>query len=277
MAKRKPPAPPTWDMLVAKEREQYRMMRRAEPSTPTWSFASGETVRFGNLVDCRIEAVEDGGKTYLLSFANVVAKDCQDNRSIKEDVMPRLPRLADWYDVLPVTEPRATSFGRESRIGTNYSQQMLESLVFMARRNGLNVTPDFQRDYVWTLDDKRRLVASIFDRADIGKFITMTHPWPENRITVIDGKQRLDAIMGFMEGRFDYEGVTWPQLSWNDRYIFQSLMVQVCELDAQRCKRSDVLGLFLRVNRGGVPQTDEHIARVRALYEQAVREESAYE
>lgn len=102
----------------------------------------------------------------------------------------------------------------------------------------------------------------------------MRHPWPENRITVIDGKQRLDAIMGFMEGRYDYEGVTWPRLSWTDCYVFKDLMVQVCELDAAQCKRSDVLGLFLRVNRGGVPQTDEHIARVRALYEQAVREEA---
>jgi hypothetical protein len=99
------------------------------------------------------------------------------------------------------------------------------------------------------------------------------HPHPEYRLEIIDGKQRLKAIMEFLEGRFKYEGVNWFQLSWSDKQGFTDNMVQVGKLQADRVKKSDILWLFLTVNRGGVPQTEEHIAKAKALYEQAVREE----
>ncbi len=37
--------------------------------------------------------------------------------------------------------------------------------------------------------------------------------------------------------------------------------------------RADTLWLFLSINTGGVPQTEEHVARARHLYEEALKGE----
>lgn len=38
-------------------------------------------------------------------------------------------------------------------------------------------------------------------------------------------------------------------------------------------KKSDILWLFLSINRGGVPQTEEHIAAAKKLYQEALEDE----
>ena len=51
-------------------------------------------------------------------------------------------------------------------------------------------------------------------------------------------------------------------------------MIQAATLQRGKVKRSDVLWLFLQLNAGGVPQTEEHIAHARKLYEEAIAKES---
>ena len=41
-----------------------------------------------------------------------------------------------------------------------------------------------------------------------------------------------------------------------------------------RSHTCDILRTFLMINRGGVPQTDEHIARIRVMYGQALLDEA---
>ena|SRR5271157_568148 len=63
------------------------------------------------------------------------------------------------------------------------------------------------------------------------------------------------------------------ELSNLDKQAFFDNMVQVATLDAEYVKKSDILWLFLSVNRGGVPQTEEHITKAQALYEKALESE----
>ena len=70
----------------------------------------------------------------------------------------------------------------------------------MAYHRGLIDNPDYQRGYVWTLEDKQKLIQSIFNRADIGKFVFIEDEnYREYRLEVIDGKQRLRAILDYYE------------------------------------------------------------------------------
>lgn len=266
--KSQPKKPETYAEFLEAAWAQFRTHQLGYTVGPVnYLFEVGEEVRYGAHEECRIEdsfmdgrllhvSVHDRGTTYGTSWDN--------NR--------RLPKLVWWIDVEPLRVEEETSFGRE-RIRTNYMQQHLSSLLHTVYYRGIIDSPDYQRGYVWTLGDKQRLIRSLFNRADIGKFIFLEHPCPEHRLEVIDGKQRINAICEFWEGRFEFEGKTWFQLSWKDKRSLEDNMVQVAQLDAEHVKRSDVLWLFLSLNRGGVPQTDEHIAHAQALYDAAVAEE----
>jgi hypothetical protein len=237
-----------------------------QPS-PNYLYEVGEEVQFGNQPGPRVEEIHNGGQILVISV-----DDKGEAYGIPYDNHRRLPHIVYWNNVNPVKTITETHFATP-RKETQYTQTSLDSLVHQTYRRGLIDSPIYQRGYVWTLEDKQRLVKSIFNRADIGKFVLMQHPYPENRLEVIDGKQRLNAIRDFVEGRFEYEGKTWFQLSHQDKRSFYDIMVQICQLEAERIKKSDVLWLFLSVNAAGVPQTEEHIAKVRDLYELTLKEE----
>jgi hypothetical protein len=111
------------------------------------------------------------------------------------------------------------------------------------------------------------------NQMDIGKFVFLSRPWPENRLEVVDGKQRLNAILEFTQGKFPYEGKTWFQFSRRDKNVLEGLMIQSATLDSEHVSKSDILWLFLSINTGGVPQTEEHVAKAQRLYQEAIKEE----
>jgi hypothetical protein len=49
-------------------------------------------------------------------------------------------------------------------------------------------------------------------------------------------------------------------------------MIQSATLDSEKVSKADVLWLFLSINTGGVPQTEEHVANAKRLYEEALKE-----
>lgn len=260
-------APETWEEYVIEAKESFELHgRRSICPEVNYFFKVGESVTLGGLNDCRIEEILEDGMILLISYHDT------GKTYGKPFDYGRKPMYTYWFEIDPKDAIQNTSFGRE-RMNTQNRQTVLHGFISELYRRGMIDSPEYQRDYVWTIVDKQRLVRSIFDRADIGKFVTMSHPYPENRIEIIDGKQRIRAIMDFMEGRFDYNGYTWFQLSWLDKFIFQDQIVQVTELQSDYVKKSDVLWLFLMVNRGGVPQTDEQLSKVQKLYDEAVQEE----
>lgn len=272
MKKAKTPQKTAYETTLENQ-EMHYLGVLARPPEPTILYKPGDAVILGNLRDCRVEEVSDEGRKLLISY-----HDAGESYGKPFDNQRRLPVIASWLEVIPVGMPTDTQFappyGTEIRI--DYMNQMVDSLLHTAYWRGLIDNPDYQRGYVWTDDDKRRLIASVFEHADIGKFIFLTDDtYKDHRLEVIDGKQRLRALMDFREGRLTYQGRTWFELSHNDRYAFGRLPVQTCELRKSRVKKSDVLKVFLLVNRAGVPQTEEHITRAKEMYKQALAEEAA--
>jgi hypothetical protein len=263
------PSEATYEQWLAWEKNQFRYSEGPNvPDVPTYQYKVGEAVLFGALTNCRVEEILENGKILHLSF-----HDTGFNRGEPYD-NGRKPKVVWWLEVDPVCLETETSFARP-RIHTEYRQSSLDSLVHVAYSRGLIDSPEYQRGYVWKLEDKQRLIRSIFNKADIGKFVFIEDDTlKEYRLEVIDGKQRLRAILDYYEGRFEFEGKTWYQLSRADKREFFDLMVQWGTLQRSRVKKSDVLWLFLQLNSGGVPQTEEHIAKARKMYEAALAEES---
>lgn len=142
----------------------------------------------------------------------------------------------------------------------------------------------FQRPYVWTTEDKQRLIESIYLGISCGQILVREHGWKEVEkafndgdyemcfFDVVDGKQRLNAVYEFIRGDFpDMHGnyyndlSDYAQMEFGESKCFTYAVMGVGTTD------EDVINAFLGVNFTGVPQSAEHIEYVHSLYEKIVK------
>ena len=65
----------------------------------------------------------------------------------------------------------------------------------------LNLNAEYQREHVWSLEQKQQLILSIFNGLPINN-ISLVHNDKNHTIEVVDGKQRITAIYGFFNNEF---------------------------------------------------------------------------
>lgn len=222
---------------------------------PTYKFAVGDIAYRGN-APVQVLEVSNDAKTYVVTRAF----EKSDRRST---VLWHELRRADKYPAVTMSH-----LTRNRDVRLYFSNQELRSLIHTYYTFGIDTEPAYQRGYEWTLDDKRRLIESIFMGADIGRFllneqddVEVDQPIYE----VIDGKQRLLAIIDFYEDRFDYQGYTFSMLSKDDTRTFLGHTISVGKL--MNAGPKTVLKCFLMMNRGGVPVDKKHLKKVELQLE----------
>jgi hypothetical protein len=224
-------------------------------------FSVGEKVYYGNHSGCEIEWVSDDKKQVVVSyeiwekipFSNGEKVLSEDRNYIK----------LEWYRVEPIPEKTAPRFSKESRTFHHVMSSTISGVISKNLYFGLNSSPVFQRDYVWTDEDRERLIESILDEKDIGKFVFLKRPYP-HRDVVIDGKQRITTITDFYLGKFKFKGYFYWELSFWDKKTFDNLLVSVISLD-EKTPDEVILSQFIDVNYTGVPQEKSHIVKVQKM------------
>lgn len=155
----------------------------------------------------------------------------------------------------------------EIDVGWGYMEEQLKSLSEVCEDyGGLDLDPDFQRTHVWTKRQKIAYVEYQLRGGEVGKHIIFNSPyWMQMRgkrsVTVlVDGKQRLEAVRGFVRNDFKVFGAYHSE--FEDRIpMLQTLKFRICSLHT----REQVLQLYLNINAGGTPHTKEELDRVRAM------------
>lgn len=199
--------------------------------TPTRTFEIGESVRLGGLKEVVIAEILNGGKSYRIEFT----------RSVKSKKKPESKRgtmIAWWFDVekMDFADVDATPIFAPHLPG-QVSPTLIETLLRTMSLSGIVCDPRYQRGYVWSIEDQRNLIDSIFNRISIGTIILSRHSgylhketesvtyinldgdevtFPrreDNTSAVIDGQQRLTTIWRFVTNQFDYNGYYWCNLS----------------------------------------------------------------
>lgn len=136
----------------------------------------------------------------------------------------------------------------------------------------------YQRDLVWKKKDKQLLIESIYNNLDCGMFVFRKRKFSfvEEQFAkgnygaafhdIVDGKQRLDAIRGFVIGEFpDLHGNYFTDFSEYARRKFEDFTCfSYAELDDDATD-SEVIRTFLNVNFTGVKMSKEHIAFVKEI------------
>jgi hypothetical protein len=224
--------------------------------TPGRELTPGQRVSIGSLKNAVVVETRHDGRFALIEYTRV---DSNYGRPIST---PGSLGVWSWLDLLPGEADGDSALSYEGRLLEGRLTLSFDSFLHMLYHRNFNDVPVYQRDYVWTQDDQRALIRSLLQGYDIGLFVFVDNKWDEP-IDVLDGKQRINAIRAFYESRLEVDGYYYHTLSWLDRHMIDRRMVQVCEFknDLDLEKR---LRIFLATNHAGVPQNEEHIAKVKA-------------
>lgn len=80
----------------------------------------------------------------------------------------------------------------------DYGNKTIQEFVLLFNNGQLNLEPGFQRDSVWTLSDRRKLIESLLQNYPIPSvFLYRQNDNGKLRYDVIDGKQRLETVLMF--------------------------------------------------------------------------------
>ena len=222
---------------------------------PTYKYNIGDSVKIGSLKDCIIEQIIDNGKFYVINYTEI------DNNYGNPIEIKNCKMVEPWFNLRKYND-NCNSFIENNDINIYYSNRTIDGLLTTAYHFGLDLSPDYQRGNVWELSDKVALIDSIFRNIDIGKFTFIKNSILEP-IEVLDGKQRITAILEFYEDRFEYKGCKFSDLSRKDQRHFTSYNISWGE--SEGLTKEQKLRYFIKLNTTGKPIDKKHIEHVKEM------------
>lgn len=137
----------------------------------------------------------------------------------------------------------------------------------------VDLDPDYQRGYVWTLKQKKEFVGSVLQSCQSIPIFWFN--WKESQLhgpsEVVDGKQRINAILGWIRG--DYEAVCpcgevfhssdIDEIGRRNLDMMTTLKMHFVQLD-----RLGVLRFYLSLNSGGTVHKKKDLTKVQRLIEE---------
>jgi hypothetical protein len=152
-----------------------------------------------------------------------------------------------------------------AELSSTYGERTINELLLMFKNRQINLEPGFQRKSVWSTADRMRLVQSIVSNYPLPSIFLYKRTINGRLVyDVIDGKQRLETILMFMQDRhfhdhFDAKldlGFGEERYGWKDicrrfpnvRAAFTSYKLQTAEVAGEL---STIIDLFVRINSTG--------------------------
>ena len=83
---------------------------------------------------------------------------------------------------------------------------------------------------------------------------------------ILDGKQRLNALIEFYEDRFSYMGKYYSDLSGMDKYTFKNHPIAIGNIEES--EKKVILKYFLMLNRTGKVMDQKHLDNVEKMLEE---------
>jgi hypothetical protein len=239
-------------------RESFHM------TSPSVIYNLGDRVQHGNIKESIVTEVLDNG--CILKLHEIVTEH---NYGRPFDIERDM--YVAWYDLVPYRthEENAVipSLITRGQIQLNFMQMSTMSIFTYYYHSGIDMDPDYQRGNVWTLEDKVELIQSIFNNVDIGKFVLIQLDYKADSpgLEVLDGKQRITALVEFLENRFQVNGYFYKDLCSRDQSHFDDYPVAIALIKNATPKQK--LDYFLRLNTSGHAVDKNHLAKVRAMYD----------
>lgn len=231
-------------------------------SEPTRFFSIDERVVYGNHDEAYIKKIFDEGKIYRIHTIT-------EKRNYHKIITEENDHIICWHDLLPYSKDFSSrkKYADRTSIRLNFSQQDIRGLFTTWYHFGIDTETDYQRPLVWDLKDKNSLIDSIFKNIEIGKFALIQRPFKEGQkgYEMLDGKQRLDALIAYFEDRFEWNGLRYSQLHPTDQGHFDNYPISITKITHPMSNHMKY-EYFLRLNTFGKPQNQKHLDQVYNLY-----------
>ena len=120
---------------------------------------------------------------------------------------------------------------------------------------GAFILPPFQRKSVWTLDQKALLIESFLDELPVPAYVVNVDLDPPyaHHLWLLDGQQRITAVLGFIAGEFPVRGIRFPGVGEGDRRWFLNRPFPCLETGLTDSDR--LHEIYRRLAYGGSPHT----------------------
>lgn len=229
------------------------------------TFNVGESVKLRGLKNAVIKEVLNEGKLYIVDYTN----EFKPKNSEEIIETPHTLTYAKWFEISKEdSKVSENKFSKKDDMRVHFMQMSIQSLFTKVYSFGVDFEPEYQRGYVWELEDKIALLDSIFNNIEIGKFAFIDNSdvkWRETGLSyeILDGKQRLSTLCEFREGKFKYNGYTFNELHPLDRNHILHYPVSIAEI--RDATEQDVLRYFIKLNSNGKVMSEEHLNKVRQM------------
>jgi len=142
---------------------------------------------------------------------------------------------------------------------TDVSDYSVETWVSFIERNRLNLSPSYQRDYVWGFSEQQHFLRNLISGLPVSAISTVKEQ-DAFIYEVVDGKQRLTTLKMFVENEIPIHlngvSIYYKDLTMAERNAFESAPLPMIRLyDANEAEK---IKYFLSLNFAGVPQSEEH-------------------
>lgn len=241
------------------EDELKRLMKNIDfCPEPAYSFQIGDKVHLGNLIDVTITEILENGKIYKILYSY------KENNYGNPYIVNGLERYLYWFKLRPISTAKESLIQNDD-FKIYFTNSSISDLLGKKYEFGTDMNPDYQRDYVWSDEDKVALIDSIFSNIDIGKFVFVHNDYTSKYLyEILDGKQRMNAILEFYENRFAYKGKYFNDLCYLDQNHFLNYSIQ--EASIPHNDKKTILKYFLLLNRSGKRMDEQHLAKVDDIF-----------
>src|SRR5688500_11901790 len=149
----------------------------------------------------------------------------------------------------------------------SYGSMVVQDYVWLVNEGRLNLEPGFQRQSVWTLNDRKKLIQSISQNYPIPSIFLYKSTDKDGKLKydVLDGKQRLESLLMFQGvGKFKRDKFTarlqleeldgLQDWSWKEiqgaglEYRITGYNIQTVEVSGDL---AEIIDLFVRINSTG--------------------------
>lgn len=175
--------------------------------------------------------------------------------------VPKTEKVAPIFKIVPYTTSPINIRSLLFKEVAKYDE-IQSGLTTITDPDKMTLDVAFQRNLVWTLEQKQSLILSILQQMPIGMFyINECLDNPNIDVVLYDGKQRFDAIKGFLYGEFpitiDGNNYYWYDLRDDDvaTILSTSISINTTNFDSE----VDLINYYLLINQAGRSHTEGDI------------------
>lgn len=154
----------------------------------------------------------------------------------------------------------------------------VQFLIKYISENQLDLNPPYQRDYVWTTEQKQSFIKALVQGKTTIKptYLYNNCSVNEPMYEVLDGKQRINAVLSYLKNEFDINGLYYRELSVFDARKFLKIPVEYTRIKYYHPEKGHMtmplenkIELFLQINEYGQRISDTDLEKAKQYIKKA--------